>query len=147
MPGVGCPRSHVGAKSGDIMSPRGSKAKIFHLLFWVVLLGFILQQVLSELRFNATPQLLVVQLLPLVIFLPGIARDNLRSFIWLSFVVLAYFVWAVLALFARPDDGLSVAGVVLLVLLFIVTALYIRYRGRELSQSREDSAEHSERSR
>lgn len=146
MPGVGCPRSHVGAKSGDIMSPRGSKAKIFHLLFWVVLLGFILQQVLSELRFNATPQLLVVQLLPLVIFLPGIARDNLRSFIWLSFVVLAYFVWAVLALFARPDDGLSVAGVVLLVLLFIVTALYIRYRGRELSQSREDSAEHSERS-
>lgn len=128
------------------MSPRGSKAKIFHLLFWVVLLGFILQQVLSELRFNATPQLLVVQLLPLVIFLPGIARDNLRSFIWLSFVVLAYFVWAVLALFARPDDGLSVAGVVLLVLLFIVTALYIRYRGRELSQSREDSAEHSERS-
>lgn len=146
MPGVGCPRSQVGAKSGDIMSPRGSKAKIFHLLFWVVLLGFILQQVLSELRFNATPQLLVVQLLPLVIFLPGIARDNLRSFIWLSFVVLAYFVWAVLALFARPDDGLSVAGVVLLVLLFIVTALYIRYRGRELSQSREDSAEHSERS-
>ena len=146
MPGVGCPRSHVGAKSGDIMSPRGSKAKIFHLLFWLVLLGFILQQVLSELRFNATPQLLVVQLLPLVIFLPGIARDNLRSFIWLSFVVLAYFVWAVLALFARPDDGLSVAGVVLLVLLFIVTALYIRYRGRELSQSREGSAEHSERS-
>ena len=146
MPGVGCPRSHVGAKSGDIMSPRGSKAKIFHLLFWLVLLGFILQQVLSELRFNATPQLLVVQLLPLIIFLPGIARDNLRSFIWLSFVVLAYFVWAVLALFARPDDGLSVAGVVLLVLLFIVTALYIRYRGRELSQSREGPAEHSERS-
>ncbi len=107
------------------MSPRGSKAKIFHLLFWLALLGFILQQVLSELRFNATPQLLVIQLLPLVIFLPGIARDNLRSFIWLSFVVLAYFVWAVLALFARPDDGLSIAGVVLLVILFMVTALYI----------------------
>ena len=128
------------------MSPRGSKAKIFHLLFWLALLGFISQQVLSELRFNATPQLLVVQLLPLVIFLPGIARDNLRSFIWLSFVVLAYFVWAVLALFARPDDGLSIAGVVLLVMLFMVTALYIRYRGRELSQSREGPAEHSERS-
>ena len=146
MPGVGCPRSHVGAQSGDIMSPRGSTTKIFHLLFWLALLGFILQQVLSELRFNATPQLLVVQLLPLIIFLPGIARDNLRSFIWLSFVVLAYFVWAVLALFARPDDGLSIAGVVLLVMVFMVTALYIRYRGRELSQSREGPPEHSERS-
>ena len=146
MPGVGCPRSHVGAQSGDIMSPRGSTTTIFHLLFWLVLLGFILQQVLSELRFNATPQLLVIQFLPLVIFLPGIARDNLRSFIWLSFVVLAYFVWAVLALFARPDDGLSIAGVVLLVMLFMVTALYIRYRGRELSQSREGPPEHPERS-
>jgi len=128
------------------MSPRGSTTKIFHLLFWLALLGFILQQVLSELRFNATPQLLVIQLLPLVIFLPGIARDNLRSFIWLSFVILAYFVWAVLALFARPDDGLSIAGVVLLVMLFMVTALYIRYRGRELSQSRADPTENSKRS-
>ena len=128
------------------MTSRGPKTNFLHLLFWLLLLGFILQQVLSELRFNAPPQLLVIQLLPLVIFLPGIARDNLRSFVWLSFVVLAYFVSAILALFARSDDGFAIAGVALLVMLFTVIALYIRYRGRELSQSREDITEPSERS-
>lgn len=128
------------------MTSRGARTKFLHLLFWLSLLGFILQQVLSELRFNAPPQLLVIQLLPLVIFLPGIARDNLRSFVWLSFVVLAYFVSAILALFARSDDGFAIAGVALLVMLFTVIALYIRYRGRELSQSREDTTEPSERS-
>ena len=128
------------------MTSRGPKTNFLHLLFWLSLLGFILQQVLSELRFNAPPQLLVIQLLPLVIFLPGIARDNLRSFVWLSFVVLAYFVSAILALFARSDDGFAIAGVALLVMLFTVIALYIRYRGRELSQSREDTTEPSERS-
>jgi len=128
------------------MTSRGARTKFLHRLFWLSLLGFILQQVLSELRFNAPPQLLVIQLLPLVIFLPGIARDNLRSFVWLSFVVLAYFVSAILALFARSDDGFAIAGVALLVMLFTVIALYIRYRGRELSQSREDTTEPSERS-
>lgn len=128
------------------MTSRGARTKFLHLLFWLSLLGFILQQVLSELRFNAPPQLLIIQLLPLVIFLPGIARDNLRSFVWLSFVVLAYFVSAILALFARSDDGFAIAGVALLVMLFTVIALYIRYRGRELSQSREDITEPSERS-
>ena len=128
------------------MTSRGARTKFLHRLFWLSLLGFILQQVLSELRFNAPPQLLVIQLLPLVIFLPGIARDNLRSFVWLSFVVLAYFVSAILALFAWSDDGFAIAGVALLVMLFTVIALYIRYRGRELSQSREDTTEPSERS-
>ena len=128
------------------MTSRGPKTNFLHLLFWLSLLGFILQQVLSELRFNAPPQLLVIQLLPLVIFLPGIARDNLRSFVWLSFVVLAYFVSAILALFARSDDGFAIAGVALLVMLFTVIALYIRYRGRELRQFREDTTEPSERS-
>ena len=128
------------------MTSRGARTKFLHRLFWLSLLGFILQQVLSELRFNAPPQLLVIQLLPLVIFLPGIARDNLRSFVWLSFVVLAYFVSAILALFARSDDGFAIAGVALLVMLFAVIALYIRYRGRELSQSRGDTTEPSERS-
>lgn len=128
------------------MTSRGPKTNFLHLLFWLSLLGFILQQVLSELRFNAPPQLLVIQLLPLVIFLPGIARDNLRSFVWLSFVVLAYFVSAILALFARSDDGFAIAGVALLVMLFTVIALYIRYRGRELSKFREDTTEPSERS-
>ena len=62
--------------------------------------------------------------------MPGVARDNLRSIIWLTFVLLAYFVWAVLAAFAHP--GLPLAGIVILGVLFAVCAFYIRYRGREI---------------
>jgi uncharacterized membrane protein len=64
-----------------------------------------------------------------------VARDNLRSVIWLTFVLLGYFVWAVLAAFARTDDLLAQSGVALIVALFAVAALYIRFRGRELKSA------------
>lgn len=124
----------------DAMVARGPSAERLRLLFWTFLLAFIAQQIFSEIRFGAPVQLLALQLIPLLIFLPGVARDNLRSFIWLSFVQLAYFVSAVLALFAQPGDLISIAGVVLIVLLFTVTALYVRFRGREQRGSQSQSA-------
>lgn len=126
--------------AADAMVARGPSAARLHLLFWTFLLAFIAQQIFSETRFGAPVQLLALQLIPLLIFLPGVARDNLRSFIWLSFVQLAYFVSAVLALFAQPSDLISIAGVILIVLLFTVTALYVRFRGREQRGSETQSA-------
>jgi len=126
--------------AADAMVARGPSAVRLRLLFWTFLLAFIAQQIFSETRFGAPVQLLALQLIPLLIFLPGVARDNLRSFIWLSFVQLAYFVSAVLALFAQPSDLISIAGVILIVLLFTVTALYVRFRGREQRGSETQSA-------
>ena len=113
------------------MSARGRVTGRLWYALWVAWLALVLQQVLFEMRFGAPVQLLVIQVLPLVVFMPAVARDNLRSIIWLTFVLLAYFVSAVLAAFAHPGDFLALAGVVILGVLFAFCAVYIRYRGRE----------------
>lgn len=117
------------------MTERKGKSAILWVLLWLFWLALLAQQTLAELRFNAPVQLLVIQALPLLVFMPGVARDNLRSVIWLTFVLLGYFVWAVLAAFARTDDPLAQLGVALIVALFAVAALYIRFRGRELKSA------------
>ena len=71
-------------------------------------------------------------LMPLVIFLPGMLRDNLRSYIWLCFLCLLYFMRLVVALFARPDDLLAISGMVAVVVLFVAAMFYVRWRAREL---------------
>jgi uncharacterized membrane protein len=80
----------------------------------------------------------LVKLLPLLIFLPGMLNDNLRSFIWLCFVCLLYFIVLVQRLFVVPGDELAVVGTVAVVSLFIAAMLYVRWRARELrsAQSR-----------
>ena len=114
------------------MSARGRLTGRLWYALWVAWLALVLQQMLFEMRFGAPVQLLVIQVLPLVVFMPAVARDNLRGIIWLTFVLLAYFVSAVLAAFAHPGDVLALTGIVLLCSLFSLCAFYIRYRGREL---------------
>lgn len=72
------------------------------------------------------------KLLPLLIFLPGMLRNNLRSFLWLCFVCLLYFMMLVEALFARPGAVLPIVGTCAVVTLFVSAMLYVRWRAREL---------------
>ena len=136
MCGTGCASGHVVTSSGaGSVTERKGKSAILWVLLWLFWLALLTQQTIAELRFNAPVQLLVIQALPLLVFMPGVAKDNLRSVIWLTFVLLGYFVWAVLAAFARSDDPLAQLGVALIVALFTVAALYIRFRGRELKSA------------
>jgi len=67
---------------------------------------------------------------PLLIFLPGLLKRHLRTFAWLSFVVLLYFVQSVQTAFTEEARvyGMVVTG--LLCLLFTAVVVYIRaYRG------------------
>ena len=73
----------------------------------------------------------LVKLGPLLIFLPGMVRDNLRSYIWVSFVSLGYFILAVQRLFAQPQSALAAAAVAAVVVLFVASMLYVRWRARE----------------
>lgn len=102
------------------------------VVLWALWLGFILSIAWGDAAFGAPIQLIVLHVLPLLVFMPGVARDNLRSVIWLCFVLLGYFVLAVLAVFAQPDDIAAMFGIALVVLLFAVATLYIRFRGREV---------------
>ena len=104
---------------------------------WGVLL---LQQVLDAWIHQAPWIIWLGKLLPLLLFLPGMLRDRLRSFIWLCFVCLVYFITLVERLFAQPGSALAMIGMTAVVVLFISSMLYVRWRGPELRAIAEQTA-------
>ena len=74
----------------------------------------------------------LAKLLPLLIFLPGMRADKLRSYIWLCFVSLLYFIALVERLFAQPGGALAIVGTTAVVTLFVAAMMYVRWRAREL---------------
>ncbi len=117
----------------------GRRARIAGILTWVGYAVLLAQQVADALVYSAPWIIWIGKLLPLLIFLPGMLRDNLRSFIWLCFVCLGYFISLVERLFADPDGVLGMVGMVAVVLLFCSAMLYVRWRARALKQAAESS--------
>ncbi|MFO7551968.1 MAG: DUF2069 domain-containing protein [Haliea sp.] len=98
-------------------------------LSWGLLL---FQQVADLFQFQPPWIIWLGKLLPLLLFLPGMSRDRLRSFIWLCFVSLLYFITLVERLFATPQAVLPWLGMVAVVTLFCSAMFYVRWRAREL---------------
>jgi uncharacterized membrane protein len=102
------------------------------ILVWISW-GVLLLQQLADAWVHQQPWIIWLgKLLPLLIFLPGMLRDRLRSYIWLCFVSLLYFIALVERLFAQPGSALAITGMVAVVTLFIAAMLYVRWRAREL---------------
>jgi uncharacterized membrane protein len=101
-------------------------------LTWLSWSALLLQQSADAWAHQAPWFIWVLKLMPLLIFLPGMRKDNLRSYIWLCFVCLGYFMILVQRLFAQPDNLLVISGLVAVVLLFIAAMMYVRWRAREL---------------
>jgi len=113
------------------VSRRGASA-IAHGLVWASWLALLLQQ-LADAWLSQVPWIIWLgKLLPLLLFLPGMLRDKLRSYIWLCFVCLLYFIALVERLFALPGNALAITGTVAVVTLFCAAMLYVRWRAREL---------------
>ncbi|MFT4615699.1 MAG: putative membrane protein [Bacteroidia bacterium] len=102
------------------------------LLCYCVLLW---QQGLDAWISNAPWFIWGIKIVPLLMFLPGMYRDNLRSYIWVCFVVQVYFLVLVQRIFVRPDDPLIITGLVAVVVLFITAMMYVRWRARDLRES------------
>ena len=98
-------------------------------LSWAVLL---LQQLADVWVLQAPWIIWLGKLLPLLIFLPGMLKDNLRSYIWLCFVCLLYFMALVERLFALPGSWPDIIGIVAVVVLFTAAMFYVRWRAQEL---------------
>lgn len=113
---------------------RGPLTRALWWLMWLSWLGLCAQQVMNVARFGAPWPMWVLWLLPLVLFMPGVARDNLRAVIWLCLVTMFYFVLAVEWVFAQPTALVPISGLLLVVLLFVAAVSYIRLRGPELRQ-------------
>ena len=102
------------------------------LLTWLSWSALLLQQMVDAWQSQAPVFIWAVKLLPLMMFLPGMLRDNLRSYIWLCFICLGYFLVLVQRVFAQPDSPLLISGLVAVVVLFNAAMLYVRWRALEL---------------
>ena len=72
----------------------------------------------------------LIQIIPLLLFLPGLYRTRLRSYAWLSFVILLYFMRGILTAFETKTRLIGVTEVVICTLLFCCIVIFIRrYRG------------------
>ena len=95
--------------------------------------GLLLLQQTASLVLTQPPWIIWLgTLLPLLVFLPGMRRDRLRSFIWLCFVSLLYFIALVERVFASPGQVLPWLGLAAICLLFCSAMLYVRWRAQEL---------------
>lgn len=74
----------------------------------------------------AFPVVWLIQVFPLLIFLPGLLRQRPRTHAWLSFVILLYFIHAVLVAFDPVRRWLGIIEVLLCVLIFSLLILFIR---------------------
>lgn len=105
-----------------------------HLATWLGWAGLLLTQALHAWHMSYPVTFWLVTFLPLLIFVPGMLRNNLRSYIWLCFVSLLYFIVLVERLFAQPDSVLHAAGMLFVVTVFTAAMLYVRWKARELKE-------------
>lgn len=68
----------------------------------------------------------LIQVTPLLIFAPGLHRAVLRTYGWVSFVILLYFMHGVLIAFDPERFWLGIVEVSLCVTIFVLLILFIR---------------------
>ena len=64
-----------------------------------------------------------LQSLPLLLLLPGLLQKHYRSYSWLCFLLLLYFISYVVQVYASNRNGYDIAGLLVIVGLFI-TAMF-----------------------
>jgi len=119
-------------------------SRITWCLSWASWLGLFIQQFIDAYTSSLPWILWLGKLLPLLMFVPGMVRDNLRSYIWLCFVSLLYFIALVERLFALPGNVLATVGMIAVVTLFCAAMMYVRFRTRELRSSAEPAQRNKE---
>ena len=114
------------------MTERGPRTALLRRLVVASLVLLIAAQALDSWVRQAPPVIWGLRVLPLVVFLPGLIRDRVRTYIWLCFVILLYFLTLVLRLFYDPADPVAWVGMGCVFVLFTAAMLYARWRSREL---------------
>ena len=114
------------------------------IITWIAYSLLLAQQLIYVWSAGAPWIIWLFHLLPLVMFLPGMLRDNLRSFIWLCFVCLLYFMRLVVSLFENPTAPLAIVGMIAVVILFCSGMMYVRWRARELREAAASGSGHGD---
>ena len=94
-------------------------------------------QALDSYLREAPPVIWALRLVPLLIFVPGLAADRVRTYIWVCFVILMVFITLVERLFKEPLDPLAWVAMTSVVALFVTAMMYARWRSQELGAAAE----------
>ena len=113
------------------MTPRGKLTGRLWATLWMLSAGLIIQGGLEVFELGARWPVWMISIAPLLLFLIGVAKDNLHWLIWYCLLLLFYFISAVEDVFARPHNPIVMIVLVIIVLLFSVCTAYVRFRGRE----------------
>ena len=84
---------------------------------------------------SSTTLILAIKLLPLLILFPGLAKDQLRAYIWLCFIILFYFTQSVVESFIYNAAWIDLFITALTVIMFLAAMFYIKWErslGRQL---------------
>jgi len=98
------------------------------LLSALLLLLVLWNGLFADLNGARWPLVLAIELIPLVIVLPGVLRGKARAHAWLCFVLNLYFIKGVLATLQPARQVFGWIELSLSVLLFITALLYVRWR-------------------
>ena len=71
--------------------------------------------------------ILLVQTAPLVVFIPGLLQHHVRSFLWLCFVILLYFIQGVLSTMQPSADILDWITLLMSIVIFISAMFTARW--------------------
>jgi uncharacterized membrane protein len=108
---------------------------ITHLSYLAILLLMIVTSLPPFLSLSTSiAPVLGVKLLPLLIVLPGLLLNRLRTYIWLCFIILFYFTQAVVESFLSLGANIDLAITSLSVVLFLAAMLHVKWE-RELGRS------------
>ncbi len=100
------------------------------LMTWITWWSLLALQALDAWMLAAPWFIWLVKIAPLLLFLRGMLKGNLRSYIWLCFVCLGYFFVLVPRVFAQPDSVLVLGSLAAVVILFISAMLFVRWKAR-----------------
>lgn len=100
-------------------------SRVASLVLYTALLAHLISTTLMNESIANAWIIIGAKTLPLLLFLPSIIRQSLRSMIWLSFLLLLYLVFAVLM---NSTEGWVM--VALISALFMAVVLHIRWHNR-----------------
>lgn len=101
--------------------------RIAKIATWICYLTLNVSLFLDGLISGTAPGLLIVVLIPLLIFLPGLYSANYRSLAMLCFVCLLYFTAIVTNLYEPDRTAFGVVALFAVVSLFVAAMMYSRW--------------------
>jgi len=95
--------------------------------YYALLIYFVFSSLMVFGEFRpASLAIWLIQVIPLLIFAQGLHYANLRTYGWVSFVILLYFIHGVLIAFQPGQFWLGLVETILCTVIFVLLILFIR---------------------